>query len=236
MLSHFSDERLLNEYPFSLSMEEGLDEFEGIDVSDLVDFEDEEEVDDFAKLVQFTDDHLVLLEIHDPASRDHSERVAIYCAQMSNYLEDLYEVDKFLLHYSALLHDIGKTTIPQEILQKPGKLSAVHRIMVETHAASGYSMIMDVLGFMDLGEAVLYHHEHIDGTGYASMEGEEIPFISRIIAVADSYDAMTTRTYKKTMSPQEAIDELKSLAGTKYDEQCVNALESALKDLEFIEA
>ena len=175
---------------------------------------------------------LVMLEQYHVRTRDHSERVAVYCVQMGCHL-GLSEEDLFVLNYAALLHDIGKTIIPAEILDNEDELTRAERIIIETHTAAGYGLIMEHLGYGDLAEIVRCHHERLDGTGYASLEGEEIPFLSRIIAVADSYDAMTfNRPYRKhPFTPDKAMAELRSSAGTRYDVSCVDALEKALTEL-----
>lgn len=182
--------------------------------------------------IEGTSTLLVMLEDYHQRTRDHSERVAVYCVQMGLHL-GLSEEDLFILNYAALLHDIGKTLVPVEILDKEGGLTKTERILIETHTAAGYGLVMRHLGYGDLAEVVRCHHERNDGTGYAGLEGEEIPFLSRIIAVADSYDAMTTEhAYRQVpLLPDAAMAELRSLAGTRYEPSCVDALEKALSEL-----
>lgn len=175
---------------------------------------------------------LVMLEQYHVRTRDHSERVAVYCVQMGCHL-GLSEEDLFILNYAALLHDIGKTLVPVEILDKEGGLTKTERILIETHTAAGYGLVMRHLGYGDLAEVVRCHHERVDGTGYAGLEGEEIPYLSKIIAVADSYDAMTTEhAYRQVpLLPDVAMAELCSLSGTRYEPSCVDALEKTLREL-----
>jgi diguanylate cyclase (GGDEF)-like protein len=123
------------------------------------------------------------------------------------------------LELLAVLHDIGKITINNSILEKPGRLSLEEWKMMKEHSQSGYRILKAVPELAHIAEYVLYHHERWDGKGYPeAISGEDIPLLSRIISVADAYDAMTNdRSYRKAMSKEEAIQEIIKNAGTQFD-------------------
>jgi HD-GYP domain-containing protein (c-di-GMP phosphodiesterase class II) len=123
------------------------------------------------------------------------------------------------LVWLAKLHDIGKTIIKQDILLKSTPLTEEEWQIIKKHPETGYSIVCAIPDLSSLAECVLYHHERWDGKGYPyGLKGEEIPLISRIISIADSFDAITTdRVYKKAMSPKKAIGEIERNAGTQFD-------------------
>ena len=127
------------------------------------------------------------------------------------------------LKIAADLHDIGKIGISEEILLKPGKLTEDEYKIIKTHSEKGYRIIKASSELKEVAESVLYHHERLDGRGYPiGLKGEEIPLLSRIISVCDSYDVMTSdRVYKKAMSKEDAIEELKRCSGTQFDPSLV---------------
>ena len=133
------------------------------------------------------------------------------------------------------LHDIGKIGIPDSILHKPGELDNDERYVMNTHATKGREMIDDFLenfgfenvDYMDvLRNIAEFHHEAINGSGYPSgLKGDDIPLEARIVAVADVFDALTSkRSYKEAWDNDTAIQFIKELVGEKLDEDCVNAL------------
>jgi len=119
----------------------------------------------------------------------------------------------------ATLHDIGKTTISEEILTKPKDLSEKEWEIIKEHPQRGYTIASATEEFAPIAKAILHHHEHWDGTGYpGGLAGKEIPLLSRIISLVDSYDVMTTgRPYKKAMSKEEALAEIKMCASSQFD-------------------
>jgi HD-GYP domain-containing protein (c-di-GMP phosphodiesterase class II) len=132
-----------------------------------------------------------------------------------------------------MLHDIGKIGVPDELLHRPGKLSEEEMERVRHHVQLGASMI-EMLGEMHpIVPLIRHHHESWDGTGYPDgMKGEEIPMISRVISVADMYDAMTSdRPYRKRRSHEWAVEEIKRVSGTKLDPRVAEAFLQVLKEI-----
>jgi len=127
------------------------------------------------------------------------------------------------LRIAGLIHDIGKISIDEKILNKPGSLSADERKDVERHPEIGWRLLSSANEFSELAQFVLNHHEKWDGSGYPNgIEGQKIPLESRIIAVADSYDAMTSeRSYRKALCKEDAIKELRRCSGTQFDPEIV---------------
>ena len=157
-------------------------------------------------------------------TRDHSENVAAYATALGGAL-GLSRERMAVLRRAALLHDIGKVAVPVGILSKPGQLTDSERAEIERHSSVGATMILRS-GLTTEARFVRHHHERFDGAGYPDrIGGEEIPFESRILFVADSFEAMTSdRAYRKGMAPGEALDELRRCSGTQFDPQVVEAM------------
>lgn len=163
------------------------------------------------------------LEAKDPYTRGHSERVAGYAKTLAARLgSDDRTVET--VEQAALLHDIGKLSLPMDVLTKASGLSESEFVAVRRHPWFGGQMVRRIPALRHLGDAVKAHHERIDGSGYPiGMRGDEIPHIARILAVADAYDAMTThRAYRPAMTPRQAIRELQLGAGTQFDQVLVD--------------
>ncbi|MCE5196535.1 MAG: PAS domain S-box protein [Negativicutes bacterium] len=154
--------------------------------------------------------------------KNHSERVRYYARQIGEAMnlpaDQLKE-----LEMAGMYHDIGKMSIPDAILQKPGKLSAEEYDLIKNHTQVGYQILRAADEYSDLAIHALQHHEHWDGKGYPSgLKGNQILLISRIISVADAFEAMTAeRPYKKSMTLEEAKTELLRVAGTQFDPDIV---------------
>jgi putative nucleotidyltransferase with HDIG domain len=166
----------------------------------------------------------------DPYTRGHSGRVAKYSTviahEMNMSAEDL---DK--LKIAALLHDVGKIGVDDRVLKKPGSLTPEEFEVMKSHTTKGANIMRPVSQLKDMLPGIELHHEHMDGRGYPyGLTGPQIPTMARIIAVADTLDAMTTnRPYQSAMDLDYALERVKALAGSKFDQAVVNALESAVK-------
>lgn len=159
----------------------------------------------------------------DKDIEEHVKRTQILGARLAKRL-GLSDYEKASLSLLCLLHDIGKIGIPIEVLNKPGKLSEEEFALIKTHAEKGYQITDSTKEFRCISKMVLHHHERWDGKGYPSgLAKEEIPLLSRIIAVVDSYDAMTSdRSYRKKKSVAEAVNELKEGSGIQFDPYIVD--------------
>ncbi len=165
--------------------------------------------------------------------KQHSEEVGRLCGLMGRALELTVE-DIHELELAGMLHDIGKVTIPDSVLDKPGKLTDEEYQIMKDHTRAGYQILRAADEFTDLAVYALRHHEKYDGTGYpGGLAGEEIPYFARIIAIADAYEAMMSdRTYRKALTFQEAVGELEAFAGTQFDPRLVRVFIDEVLPLE----
>lgn len=154
----------------------------------------------------------------NPREEAHSTRVALLCQQMGSQL-DMTEDKIKELEMIGLLHDIGKVAIPDHVLEKEGPLTSSELKEMKKHPEIGYRILSTINEKSKIAEYVLYHHERYDGKGYPKgLQGEEIPLISRIIAIADAYDAMISdRPYRKALSKETAAKEIIKNSGTQFD-------------------
>jgi putative nucleotidyltransferase with HDIG domain len=166
----------------------------------------------------------------DPYTRGHSGRVAKYSTVIAQELR-LSPEDLDKLKISALLHDVGKIGVDDRVLKKPGSLTPEEFEIMKTHTTRGANIMRPVSQLKDMLPGIELHHEHLDGRGYPyGLSGPQIPLMARIIAVADTLDAMTTnRPYQTAMDLEYALGRIKALTGSKFDQAVVNALESAVK-------
>lgn len=161
----------------------------------------------------------------------HSNRVSQLCKYLGMALE-LSDIDIYKLEVSGLFHDIGKIAIQDYILNKKGPLTVQEWNEIMRHPEIGYWILSTSLEMSDIANYVLYHHERYDGSGYPKgLKREEIPLLSRIIAIADSYDAMTNqRSYKETLDQNMAVNELIINKGKQFDPNIVDVfIEKVLK-------
>ncbi len=171
------------------------------------------------------------IEIKDPYTRGHSERVARYAMEIGRAL-GMKEEDIENIRYAGLLHDIGKIGVAGRILNKNGKLTEEEYAEVKKHPVLSEEIIKDIEYLKKVRRIIRHHHERYDGRGYPDgLEGEEIPIESRILAIADAFDAMTsTRPYRGAMSVEKAISILKSGAGIQWDPKIMDkAIEAISK-------
>lgn len=157
------------------------------------------------------------IDAKDPYTNGHSVRVAEYSKMIAKQeYSDTQKIQN--IHNIALLHDIGKIAIPDEIINKPGKLTDEEYNLIKAHTITGAQILSEISSYPDLINGAKYHHERYDGRGYpCGLKGEEIPEIAAIIGVADAYDAMTSnRSYRK-MLPQDVVrNEISKGLGTQF--------------------
>jgi putative nucleotidyltransferase with HDIG domain len=158
------------------------------------------------------------LSLRDKMTARHSAAVARYSREIAREL-GLSERDQEVVHTAALLHDIGKFIFPDSILFAESKLSDDDFDIIRRHPEQGARLVARIEGYGPVAEIILAHHERIDGRGYPNgLVSEQIPLAARIISVADTYDVMTSRdSYRQPVSSQEAIDELRNVAGAQLD-------------------
>lgn len=164
------------------------------------------------------------IDAKDPYTRGHSERVAIYSVAIAREL-GLDERALERVQIAALLHDVGKIGIEDAVLRKPDRLTDAEYAIIKRHPEMGASIMAPIRQLKDITPGMRHHHEALDGTGYPDgLAGGEIPLIARIIAVGDTFDAMTSdRLYQKAMDDDFVIKTLTRLAGTRYDPKMVQA-------------
>lgn len=170
------------------------------------------------------------VEEKDMYTHAHGERVKEYSVRIGEKLM-LSNAKMSYLHYAAGFHDLGKINVPDEILKKPGRLTAEEFEYIKKHPKDGENIVKGTF-IEESALAIGQHHERLDGSGYPlGLKGAEICLEAKIIGVADSYDAMTSdRPYRKGMNPADALREIKNLVGKHYDELIVSKLEEVLKE------
>ena len=175
------------------------------------------------------------LDAKDKYTHGHSMRVTLYSlalAKTLNLNDELLEE----IETTGLLHDIGKIAIPEKILLKPGKLTAEEYEIIKTHPELGTKLVGGINKLKLISKWLKHHHERYDGKGYPEgLAGEDIPISSRIIAIADTYDAMTSsRAYRSALLHKDAIDEIKRCSGTQFDSELVKLFVSISDEIELI--
>lgn len=160
----------------------------------------------------------------DSSSRRRAEKCAVLAGELATAF-GLPDGDVAVIRLAALAHEVGSLATPDEILNKPGPLTEAEMSVVRRHPVDGANMLSQTAASGAAAEAVLHHHERFDGTGYpGGLAGDEIPVAARIIAVADSYVAMTSdRPYREAMAPQDALEQIRRGAGTQFDPAIVDA-------------
>lgn len=171
----------------------------------------------------------------DPFTFYHCCRVGRNSRKLAKAM-GLNEYEQAILEFSGLFHDIGKVKIPDEILVKPGRLDKAEIEVMKAHPTMSAEMIQHldhVPFFRFLLPGIKYHHEKIDGGGYPhAMRGEQIPLFARLIAVVDSFDAMTNvRPYRNALPEEKAINEIKQFSGTQFDERIAKIFLQFLPEL-----
>jgi len=168
------------------------------------------------------------IEVRDPYTRGHVERVMNYAQTIAEYLGwSSTEINN--LRFGSILHDIGKINIPEDILRKSGSLSEEEWVEMRKHPEMGAELV-DGIHYLDSAvPVILYHHERWNGSGYPfGLKEDNIPLSARIVAIADSFDAMTTkRPYRDELTPEQARNEVISGSGIQYDPLMVEAFQHA---------
>ncbi len=163
-----------------------------------------------------------LVEEKDVYTSGHSKRVAMYCSRIAEAL-GLSEADQTFIYQAGLLYDVGKVLTPEAILLKPRKFNRREYTIIKNHSVDGEKMVTAISAFKSYGGVIRHHHERFDGDGYPDgLKGETIPLFSRIMSIADAFDAMTTnRIYKSRKNIVGAMEEITKHSGTQFDPSLV---------------
>ena len=167
----------------------------------------------------------------DPYTRGHSERVSRVSMAIAQRL-GLSDEECEKIRVSALLHDVGKIGIDDKVLKKPAALTDDEYEVMKQHPQKGYKILSQIPGIQEFLPGMYMHHEMINGQGYPQgLKGDEIPLMALIVAVADTFDAMTTdRPYQRAMKFEEAVERIQSMVGTRYDPRVVEAFAAACNE------
>jgi putative nucleotidyltransferase with HDIG domain len=174
---------------------------------------------------------VVLLDSKDEYTAQHSAAVAMYCRDMATAMS-LPEEKAEALHFAGLLHDLGKVGVPDAVLRKAKSLDEDEWEFIRQHPEKGAEVLSHLAAYQEVADIVRYHHERLDGSGYPhGIGGDSIPELSKVLAVADSYHAMTSdRPYRGARSSFEALKELRMMAGASLDASYVEVLARVLRD------
>ena len=165
-----------------------------------------------------------VIDARDPNLNGHSRHVQRLTMLFYEYLPASikHSINPVSLEYAALMHDVGKLGVPESILNKPAKLDADEWVIMKQHPRVGVKILEPLQTFAHIMDWILYHHERIDGHGYYSQPGKQIPLPARIISIADTYSAITMRrSYKAPKTHEDAIQIIKDVAGTQLDAELV---------------
>ncbi|HUZ00898.1 MAG TPA: HD-GYP domain-containing protein [Thermomicrobiaceae bacterium] len=168
-----------------------------------------------------------LLDRRDPSTSEHSKRVTGLVRQILPLIDGISTEDVQIIVSAARIHDLGKIGTSDLTLQKPGKLTGEERTLIQRHAADGAEILSNLSLYRQAAVVVRHHHERWDGLGYPDgLAGQAIPIGSRVISVADTYDAMTSdRVYRRGLPHQVAMAEIRRSSGTQFDPAVVDAFE-----------
>ncbi len=177
-----------------------------------------------------------LVEERDNYTGGHSQRVAKYSRLIAQEIQYSKE-DCDLVYRAGMLHDIGKVTTPDAILLKPKKLTELEFKIIQEHVTESYNILIKIPMYKNIAEIIISHHERYDGKGYPNgLKAQEIPPLSRIMIIADAFDAMTTnRIYKSRKTVPSAIEELLAFSGAQFDPEVVISAAKALRNVEIVE-
>ena len=191
----------------------------------------EKQRNDVKIILQSMNTFINFIDAKDPYTRGHSRRVAMYAAEIAKRM-GLSEDEIQNVYYAGLLHDAGKISVPDAVLNKPGKLTDEERKAIQNHTVAGGKMLLQLSSLRGVRETALYHHERYDGNGYPDgLKGDIIPLYARIVGVADSYDAMSSnRVYRRHLNKDEIIEEIQKGSGTQFDPVIVKFMVDMIND------
>lgn len=175
-----------------------------------------------------------ILEVGEPNLDGHMLHVHNLTMLIYDYLppKKKHNINRQNLQYASLFIDLGKLGIPGRVINKPGKLGKEEWELVKLHPQIAVNILSPILSFDEVTEWIRYHHERMDGKGYCGLKGEDIPLASRIISVADTYSAITmTRSYRPTLTYEDALSELKMVTGSQLDPEIVDIFVNIPKNL-----
>ncbi len=166
-----------------------------------------------------------VIDARDPNLNGHSRNVQevtmLFYSYLPNYIKKA--INPVSLEYAALMHDVGKLGVPESILNKPAKLTEEEWEIMRSHPKVGVKILKPLGSFASISDWILYHHERIDGNGYYKVQADDIPIAARIIAIADTYSAITMRrSYKEPRSHEDAMKIIEEVAGTQLDKELVD--------------
>ncbi|MGC9070957.1 MAG: HD domain-containing phosphohydrolase [Elusimicrobiales bacterium] len=175
-----------------------------------------------------------IIDAKDSYTLDHASRARGRAVKLAKKLNVPYQMIK-TIEYAALLHDIGKIGINEKILTKPGRLTDEEYKEIKKHPEIAYQILSPIEFLIPVAKIILYHHEWYNGVGYPEgLKGEEIPLGSRIVSVIDAWDAMTSdRPYRKALTKEKAIEELKKGSGKQFDPKVVDAFLELIEEEDF---
>lgn len=166
-----------------------------------------------------------VIDARDPNLNGHSRHVQEITMLFYRYLPNVFkkDINPVSLEYAALMHDVGKLGVPEAILNKPAKLTEEEWEIMRSHPQVGVKILKPLHTFDKIADWILYHHERMDGKGYYKVSGEDIPLAARIIAIADTYSAITMRrSYKEPRTHEEALQIIEEVAGSQLDRELVD--------------
>ncbi len=177
-----------------------------------------------------------MVEERDNYTGGHSQRVADYSRMIAQEMK-LTQEECDLVYRAGILHDIGKVTTPDAILLKPKKLTELEFKIIQEHVTNSYNILVRIPMYKEMADIIICHHERFDGKGYPnSLKSHEIPLLSHIMIIADSFDAMTTnRIYKSKKNISDAVEELIALSGEQFDPDVVKSAVKALSKIEIVD-
>ena len=172
-----------------------------------------------------------LIDAKDSYTKGHSVRVSMYACEIARRM-GLTEDEQENISYIALLHDIGKIGITNDLLYKPGPLTQEERFAIQMHPAIGAEILKDFTALPGFREGARFHHERYDGSGYPDgLHGKDIPLCARIICIADSYDAMACdRCYRNKLDEEQILSEFSKCSGTQFDPDLVGYMVEMIED------